>query len=336
MILSLFVMLIAFFIVVLVMPTAMRVFREKGMTGIDVHKPDRPEIPKGGGVVILFAIVIALVAAIGITTFSGENINTGLLAALVSILMAGMIGLLDDILNFRNTIKIVLPLVASIPMAAMQVGITTMNMPFIGVINFGIIYPLLIVPLMMTFIIDSTNMYAGMNGLEAGLATVNASAILVYVIFQLLLGKLSYSSALDNTIMIAASVMAACAAFLLFNRYPAKVLTGDVGLLPIGAALGASLILGNMDRLAIVLYITYGLNFLLYLFYRVYIWRTGKEYVKFASVRPDGSLEVIGPYTLYWLVPYLFRRTGEKRNVMILVLIQAIIAYTGVAMLIVS
>ena len=45
-----------------------------------------------------------------------------------------------------------------------------MNIPFIGTVNFGFAYALIIVPLMMTFIIDASNMYGGMNGLEVGLS----------------------------------------------------------------------------------------------------------------------------------------------------------------------
>ncbi len=333
MILALLSMCVAFLIVIFTTPLVIKIFKEKGITGTDVHKLDRPELPKGGGIVLLFAMVTALLATVGVTTFTGGEISTGLLASLVAILMAGMIGLLDDILNFKNITKIVLPLVASIPMAAMQVGTTKMDLPLVGVVNLGIIYPLVIVPLMMTFIIDSTNMYAGMNGLEAGLAAVNSSAILLYVLFCSLFRGIPLSDSMD-TFIISATVMATCLAFLWFNRYPARILSGDVGLLPIGAAMGAALILGNMDRLAIVLYITYGLNFLLYIFYRLQVWRKGISYAKFATVRPDGSLEVIGPYTMYWLIPYLFKNTGEKRNVELLVIIQAIIAYTGMAMMI--
>jgi UDP-N-acetylglucosamine--dolichyl-phosphate N-acetylglucosaminephosphotransferase len=167
--------LAAFVVVVLFMPGAIKMLREAGMIGIDVHKPEKPEIPKGGGFIVLFAIVFGLLVVMGITTFQDQaEIREGLLAALVSILMAGLIGLLDDTFDFKNRTKIVLPIVASIPMIAVSVGNPTMTIPFIGTVNFGPFYALLIVPLMMTFIVDSTNMYGGMNGLEAGLSSINA------------------------------------------------------------------------------------------------------------------------------------------------------------------
>ena len=115
--------LVSFLVVLLVTPKAIQILREKGFTGIDVHKLDRPEIPKGAGLVFLFAIVISLLVILGITTFRDFEVEMiGTMAALVSILMAGMIGFMDDNLDFSNKTKIILPLLATIPMMAMSVG----------------------------------------------------------------------------------------------------------------------------------------------------------------------------------------------------------------------
>jgi len=323
---------IAFLIVIAAMPRTIEVLREKGMTGIDVHKTDKPEVPKGGGFVLLFAMVTSLLMVIGGTTFSDAAVNPAILASLVSILMAGIIGLLDDNLDFRNRTKVILPLLAAIPLAAVRAGTTTMSIPLIGTVNLGILYPLVVVPLMMTFIIDSTNMYGGMNGLESGLAAINSSAIVLYVLLwpAFANGELPQSS-LEAGI-VAGALFGAAAAFWVFNRYPARVLPGDVGRLPMGAGIAAALILGNMDRLAIMLYIPFGINFLLYLVYRLYVKRTGIEYEKFARPREDGTLEVVGPFTVYWVIPYL-RRTTEKTNVQLLLIVQAILAYGTVFLL---
>ncbi len=323
---------ISFLIVILAMPNTIRILKEKGMVGIDVHKPDQPSIAKGGGFIVLFAIVTSLLAVIGFTTLQAQEINTGLLAALVSILMAGMIGLLDDTLDFRNRTKIVLPLIASIPMVAMQVGTVTMSIPFIGTVNLGILYPLVVVPLMMTFIIDSTNMYGGMNGLESGLAVINSSAFVLYVCVEPLIAQNGAPQLVDAGI-IAGALLGGSLAFFIFNRYPAKILPGDVGRLPLGAAMATALILGNMDRLAVILYIPFLINFVLYLLYRVYVRRSGIEYAKFAKPREDGTLEVIGPFTLYWVFPHLSKNVTEKRNVNLLLLLQAIFAFGGVIIL---
>ncbi|MHA2205405.1 MAG: hypothetical protein ACXABC_06040 [Candidatus Thorarchaeota archaeon] len=329
--------LISFIVVILFLPGAIRMLRERGIVGIDVHKPDRPEVPKGGGFVLLMAIVTSLLFIIGLTTFQSlDGVNPGILAALVSILMASMIGLLDDNLDFSNRTKIVLPLIASIPMIVMQVGTTTMTIPFLGTLDLGIAYPLIVIPLMMTFIIDSTNMYGGMNGLEVGLSSINASAVVLYVILiPIVSGDPATNGQMDAG-TVAAALLGASLAFFIFNRYPAKVLPGDVGRLPLGAAMGVALILGNMDRLALILYAPFMLNFLLYLIYKVYAKRKGIEWEKFAKPREDGTLQVLGPFTLYWLLPHFSKKITEKKNVAILILLQAILAYLAVLMLLIG
>jgi UDP-N-acetylglucosamine--dolichyl-phosphate N-acetylglucosaminephosphotransferase len=330
-------LLAAFVVVVLFIPTAIKMLREAGMVGIDVHKPEKPEIPKGGGFIVLFGIVFGLLVIIGITTFQEQaEVHEGLLAALVSILMAGLIGLFDDTFDFRNRTKIVLPLVASIPMVAISVGTPTITIPFIGTINFGPFYALLIVPLMMTFIVDSTNMYGGMNGLEAGLSGINSSAIILYVLLSPHVNGHIITTAQSDAGLVAAALFGASIAFLIFNWCPAKVLLGDVGRLPLGAAMASALILGNMDRLAIIMYTPFMLNFLLYILYRVYVKRKGIEYVKFATPREDGTLEVIGPFTIYWLFPHFSKKITEKRNVLLLLLLQAVIAYGAVMLLLIG
>ncbi|MEM2143521.1 MAG: hypothetical protein QXQ81_09725 [Candidatus Thorarchaeota archaeon] len=325
---------VAFLVVICVTPTTMRILREKGIIGVDVHKPSKPEIPREGGVVILFAMIVSLLFILGTETFVGSGrVSLNLLAALVAILMAGMVGLLDDFLDFKNRTKIVLPLVASAPLAALQVGVTSMDLPVLGRIELGLVYPLLVVPLMVTFIIDSTNMYAGMNGLESGLALINSSAIIAYLVLRTTTGLPLTQAQLDAG-LIAAAVAGATAAFLFYNHFPARVLSSDVGLLAIGAAIASSLVIGNMDRLAIFLYFTFGINFLMYIVYRLGHRPGTDRYAKFASPREDGTLEVVGPYTMYWLIPYLHRSTTESINVILLLLLQAVIAYGAVYILV--
>ena len=320
--------IVSFLIVVFFMPNAIKMLKEKGITGTDVHKPDKPEVPKGGGFILLFAIVFALLVVVGLTTFQTFTVEmVGIFAALVSILIASMIGLLDDQLDFSNKTKVILPMVATIPMIAVSVGTPTMNIPFIGTINFGILYALIIVPLMMTFIIDATNMYGGMNGLEVGLSTINASGLILYVLLIPIIQGTAISPEQLQAGIVAAALLGASFGFLLFNKYPAKVLPGDVGRLPIGAAMAAALIIGNMDRLAILMYAPFAINFILYIIYRIYVRQNKIEWVKFAKPRDDGSLEVVGPFTVYWVLPHFFNNITEKRNVSLLLLFQAILVY---------
>ena len=241
-----------------------------------------------------------------------------------------MIGLLDDQLDFSNRAKVILPMVATIPMIAVSIGTPTMNIPFIGTVNFGIVYALIIVPLMMTFIIDSTNMYGGMNGLEVGLSSINASGLILYVLLIPIMQAYRWWQRWAPAWIIAAALLGASLGFLIFNKYPAKVLPGDVGRLPLGAAMAAALIIGNMDRLAILMYTPFAINFILYLVYRIYVKRNNTGWEKFAKPRDDGSLEVAGPFTIYWVLPHFFKDMAVKRNVALLLLFQAILVYGAI------
>ncbi|MHA2070513.1 MAG: hypothetical protein ACW985_01855, partial [Candidatus Thorarchaeota archaeon] len=62
--------------------------------------------------------------------------------------------------------------------------------------------------------------------------------------------------------------------------------------------------------------------------------RKGIEYVKFASPREDGTLKVVGPFTMYWMLPHLSEDITEESNVALLILLQAVIAFGAVFLLV--
>ena len=57
MITILIALVVSFLVVVLPMPSTIRLLKENRSVGSDVHKHDKPEVPKGAGFLILFAIV---------------------------------------------------------------------------------------------------------------------------------------------------------------------------------------------------------------------------------------------------------------------------------------
>lgn len=61
-------------------------------------------------------------------------------------------------------------------------GQSTMNLPIVGTVDWGILYPLLIVPIGIVGASNVYNMVAGYNGLEAGMGVVMLSA-LAYIAF---------------------------------------------------------------------------------------------------------------------------------------------------------
>lgn len=300
-------------------PMTIKKLKERKFYTKDMHKPGHPQVLKEGGIIILFGIVVSLLLIIGIKTFSGEIISSALLASVISILIAGHMGILDDILDFSRFIKVFIPFTAAIPLMALKAGKTTMQLPFIGFIDLGIIYPLIIVPLIITFVIDSTNMLAGMNGLESGLAIINGTGILILAIIK------GYNEAA----IIAASLIGSTLVFFKYNKYPAKLLPGDVGRLPLGATMATAIILGNMERFAVFLFLLYFINFVLFLALTIKVKRAKIPWPKFAKVNDDGTLTAPGPYTVYWILPYFKKGITEKQNVYAIMLIQTIIVIIG-------
>jgi hypothetical protein len=58
------------------------------------------------------------------------------------------------------------PIIAALPLMAIAAGETTMFIPFFGIINLGIIYSLIVIPIGVTGASNAFNMLAGFNGLE--------------------------------------------------------------------------------------------------------------------------------------------------------------------------
>jgi len=71
---------------------------------------------------------------------------------------------------------------AALPLMVINSGNSTMSLPIAGSVDWGIIYPLLIVPVGIIGALNSFNMVAGYNGLEAGMGVIILST-LSYVAF---------------------------------------------------------------------------------------------------------------------------------------------------------
>ncbi len=100
---------------------------------------------------------------------------------------------------------------------------------------------------------NAFNMIAGFNGLEAGMG----------VILLFSMGTAAYLLGKPWVGVLALLMTAALLAFLVYNKYPAKVFPGDTLTYSVGAFIACIAILGNMERLAILLYALYYLDFAL-------------------------------------------------------------------------
>ena len=79
--------------------------------------------------------------------------------------------------------------------------------PSSGAVNFGLLYPLVIIPLAVIFASNAFNLLGGFDGISTGSGLIVSLALLVYALYTAL-----YTGAL-----IAGVLFAALLAFLLFN-----------------------------------------------------------------------------------------------------------------------
>ncbi|EHP68562.1 UDP-N-acetylmuramyl pentapeptide phosphotransferase/UDP-N-acetylglucosamine-1-phosphate transferase [Metallosphaera yellowstonensis MK1] len=252
-------------------PWILKVSRERGFVGKDVNKPDRPEVPSLGGLGILSGFIA------GSFTLLVEDpaFETIVSAVMLSSLIIGLLGLLDDVLNLKQSVRAIMPVFASVPLAVYSVGHSVISIPFVGLVNFGLLYYVIIVPAALTITSNAFNMLEGLNGLGTGMGVIMAAA-LAYIGLR---GNGVTSEAGDLAIILAISLIA----FLYFNKYPAKIFLGNVGTYFIGSVIGSIGISGYMLTALAVLFIPYVIEFVLKA-------RTKFKGISFGQVDNDGYM----------------------------------------------
>jgi len=229
---------------------------EAGIVGKNMNSKAQEEIPEMGGLIMTIGFSAGIILAIALRTFYDVFLKvnlTSILAALATILIVMLIGIFDDLVSVSQGIKAFMPVFAALPLMAIKEGQYLMKIPLNGIINFGIYYSLILVPLGITGAVNAINMLAGFNGLEAGmgLVAVGSLAIIAYLMGQ------------ATSLIISIAALGALLATLYYNWYPAKILVGDVGTLTIGAVIASAVIIGNYEAAGIILMIPYMVDFLI-------------------------------------------------------------------------
>ncbi|AHL22893.1 MULTISPECIES: glycosyltransferase 4 family protein [Thermococcus] len=251
-----FLALIALILSLVLTGYVRELMRKAGIVGRDIHKPERPEVPEMGG--------IAIVLTVGVL---GALVKPDVLPVF---LLFGLVGVIDDLTALRQSHKVVLSLLVSIPVAFLDVG---RSVDIFGYnLNLGILYPVFAV-LFVTGSANLVNMLAGFNGLEVGTSAIA-------------LGFLALMT--DGTARELALIgLGASLGFLWWNRYPARVFPGDTGTLSLGALIGLVGILGKVEVYTAILLIPHFLDFTIKaLSVRFGVRRHGRT-----EVMPDGTLK---------------------------------------------
>jgi phospho-N-acetylmuramoyl-pentapeptide-transferase len=220
--------------------------------------------PTMGGVLILFAVVLATMLWADIT-------NPFVWLVLFATVGYGAIGFADDYLKFvrrqsrglyawqKFSAQVVFAVIIGALLFYVVPGYTTeLNVPFFKNLapDLGWLY----VPFVVLVIVgasNAVNLTDGLDGLAVGPVMI---ASLAYTIVSYVAGNrimseyllIPYIEGAGELAVFTAAIFGSSLGFLWFNTYPATVFMGDVGSLPLGAALGTVAVVSKHELLLVM------------------------------------------------------------------------------------
>eukprot|EP00171_Calliarthron_tuberculosum_P014087 IDg14087t1 len=208
-------------------------------------------------------------------------------AAMASVTFMILLGFVDDVLDLRWRYKLVLPLLASLPLLANYGGGTSVLVPrmlrplvlplarLLGgsseasasgrLVDIGAGY-YLYMALLSIFCTNAINIYAGINGLEAGQSFVIALFVLVHNVMNLnppgpvddlVLLRARHAVSIDMMMPFAAVTLG----LLWYNWYPSLVFVGDTFCYFAGMTFAMASILGHYSATLLLFFIPQLINF---------------------------------------------------------------------------
>jgi len=220
-------------------------------------------VPVGGGLLVIIVVSILFAGILPLVKLFGQEVTSVHrdIAAEINIifftfLSFGILGLYDDIKKFfllekegffglRMKHKFILQLILSLIISLMlyyNLGISFINIPFIGTFNLGLMFIPFATFTILAFA-NAVNISDGLDGLAAG-----SLMICLFGLWLLSASILDIPLSLFIAIWIGSLI-----SFLYFNVYPARIFMGDVGSLAFGATLAVvGLLLGKVFALLII------------------------------------------------------------------------------------
>jgi len=254
--------------------------------GHDLHKIDRKKVSEMGG------ISPVLISSAIISFFNP--------AVSLSIIFAGVVGIIDDVSKLNSKEKIVLTLLMGIPTALML----NLNPLLTLILIFGI-----------SVASNLTNMLAGFNGLEIGMG----------IILCLFMAVILFINGDIFGFKMVALFLASYLGLLYYNKFPAKVFPGDTGTLPIGAFLATIAVSSGFILEFCILMMPYAFDAVLK---QVTAGVTKKD-EKFTptTLQEDGKLHVKSGYLS---LPRLILKNKPMEEYKIVFVLWAIEAFFGI------
>src|SRR5436309_11333006 len=207
------------------------------------------ETPLLGGLAILAGVLIAaaiwmpgtikLPHTAGAPRGAGGTVHTW--AILVGAGLITVVGALDDAFDLRPGWKLLGQIAAGVIAVEGGAVVTDVTLPFIGTLQFpnagGVLTVIWLVALM-----NAVNFSDGVDGLAAGLCTIDGIAFAV----------IAFDLDVNGAGILAALTAGAALGFLFHNFHPASVFMGDSGANLLGYLLGVAAVVGSLKTNVVV------------------------------------------------------------------------------------
>jgi len=180
-----------------------KILKKYRIVSPDLHKQNKPKIPKCGGIALAIGFSLLLISIFIITK------EIQILYILTISLLFGFLGFIDDLIELGKYEKLFCTMLISI-FASLSLGLSGISL-FLGVLFF-------------IAISNIFNIFAGLNGLEIG-----SSTIISFFFMTILFIFGYYFSG-----FIVFGIFLILLSFLFYNKYPARIFPGNIGTLLIG------------------------------------------------------------------------------------------------------
>ncbi len=272
-----------------------------GQTILDIgpkwHKK-KQGTPTMGGIMLVLGVIFAFLCAFTVSALNGGKMfgefkdlrRTGtVIAGIVMALLMATIGFIDDYIkvvkkrNLGLTAKqktfMQLFVSGAYLLTLWACGVKDTFIPFYGDLDISKGFGLLFWPIALMFIYGFTNAVNLTDGLD-GLAS--SVTLIVACAFMLITGANMASSYSTNA--LSAALAGACAGFIVWNAYPAKVFMGDTGSMFLGGMVVAISFGINRPILLLLAGIMYFVEAISVMLQVAYYKRTKKRLFKMAPL----------------------------------------------------
>ncbi|HEY5434329.1 MAG TPA: phospho-N-acetylmuramoyl-pentapeptide-transferase [Candidatus Limnocylindrales bacterium] len=245
-------LLLAFALVVILMPPYVRLLRHFGFAKQIREEGPQSHMTKWGtptmGGLLLIAVVLVIFVILR------WPVQGGIIAPLATLALVGLLGAFDDYLNARTgegirvRQKLLWQTVFAL-WAAFQIQstyqITEIRVPFIGDVAIDPVVYIFFAAFAIVAASNGVNITDGLDGLAGG--------TLVFAFVSFLIIAILNQPTQPNTAFLCALIIGALLGFLWFNVHPAQVFMGDSGSLALGATLAViALITGQILVLPLI------------------------------------------------------------------------------------